>query len=107
MHNLSTFRITHLTPFTHSARIPATPIAPDGGRSLQMDDFDDFEIGPQADEFIPNEFDTDDLEDIGEDDDTLYDEDEVEDDEEEISRYEDGWEDANEDDFDSFDWDND
>ena len=32
---------------------------------------------------------------------------EVEDDEEEISRYEDGWEDANENDFDSFDWDND
>lgn len=63
-----------------------------------MDEFDDFEIGPQADEFADiYDTDTDDLEDIGEDD-TLYDDDDVEDDSDEISRYEDGWEDADEDD---------
>lgn len=77
-----------------------TPTALDRAKEFTMDEFDDFDIGPQADEFAHNDIDTDDLEDIADEDDTLYDEDEVEDDSDEISRYEDGWEDADEDDND-------
>ena len=65
-----------------------------------MDEFDDFDIGPQADEVAdPLDIDTDDLEDIG-DDDALYEEDEVIDDEDDLRPYSSEWDEDGDDDWD-------
>lgn len=67
-----------------------------------MDEFDDFDIGPQADEFAsPFDIDTDDMEDIGEDDDLSYDDDdEIINDDNDLRPYSPEWDEDDDEDWD-------
>ena len=76
-----------LTDDTTSTRIP-TPNRPEG-QEQSMDEFDDFDIGPQADEFAP--IDADDDLDFDIDEDEIIGDDELIDDDDDLRPYSREW----------------
>lgn len=69
-----------------------------------MDEFDDFDLQPQSDEFIPDYIDNDDDIDFDDDDaDTIVDDDEVVSDDDDLRPYSREWDE--DDDMDDMDWD--